>query len=104
MNKSMANESTFLANFSTGQVSEIGGVLFFLMYLSDYLPYTIISILGFVLGFFGNLMIIGAVLSTKELQSMTNILVFNLALADFVISTFVDSWRVAGKHFLDKKL
>ena len=93
-NRSISNE-TF-----SGPVLEdlkIGGILYFITYISDYLPYTILCAIGSVVGLFGNLLIVGAVLCTKELQSMTNMLVFNLALADIVISGFVDSWTVAGK-------
>lgn len=84
---------------TTDPIIEIGGALFFLMNLSEYLPYSILAVAGFVFGFFGNMLIIGAVLSIRELQSMTNMLVFNLAVADLIVSVFVSGWKVAGKCF-----
>lgn len=96
---------------------EIGGILFFLTYLSDYLPYSILSAIGIIVGvlgkkhetqkniklksliidfFKGNLLIIITVIANKELHSSTFILIFNLALADITISGFVDSTTLAG--------
>lgn len=40
---------------------------------------------------------LGAVLTSKELQNSTNILVFNLALADLFVSGFVDTFTFVGK-------
>ena len=99
MNYSQTNTSAFNTTTTSPVLEdhEIGGILYFITYISDYLPYTILCAIGSVVGLFGNLLIVGAVLCTKELQSMTNMLVFNLALADIVISGFVDSWTVAGK-------
>ena len=100
MNISQTNTSAFNATISSHilEDQEIGGVLYFMKYMSDFLPYTVLSGNGVIVGLLGNLLIVGAVLCTRELQSTTNMLVFNLALADIVISGFVDSWTVAGKH------
>jgi len=102
----------------------IGGLEFFLENLADYLPYTTISALAtvfgklyflirllkfiqafhFVLGTFGNLVIIGSILCTKELQTVTNSLILNLALSDLLISCLIDSFTVVGRkissHFV----
>ena len=39
----------------------------------------------------------------KELHTSTNILVFNMAIADFFISGFVDGFTIVGKLFSKKK-
>jgi melatonin receptor type 1B len=39
------------------------------------------------------------VITNTELHTATNILVFNLAIADLVISGFVDSFTIFGKYF-----
>ncbi|RNA16468.1 melatonin receptor type 1B-B-like [Brachionus plicatilis] len=95
-------------NLSTKQpIEEYGGLAFLLDNLQDYLPYSILSACGTAIGIIGNLLIIGAVLSTKELHSSTNMLVFNLALADLTISTMVDSFTVVGvlqgKSYFDQR-
>jgi hypothetical protein len=41
-------------------------------------------------------MILGAVLTNKELHSSTNLIIFNIAIADLLISGFVDSFTVVG--------
>ena len=46
------NETNNPANNST---FEIGGLAYFLLYISDYLPYVIIYALGTFFGFIGNL-------------------------------------------------
>jgi hypothetical protein len=49
----------------------------------------------------------GAILSTKELKSVSNMFVFNLAIADFCISLLVDSFTAVGvlfgKNYFDKR-
>ena len=40
-----------------------------------------------------------AIIVTKELHSSTNILIFNLSLADISISAFVDTFTVVGKFY-----
>ena len=75
---------------------EIGGLMFFIQYLSDYLPYTVLNCFGTFIGILGNLLIIGAVVCNKELHTTTNMLVFNLALSDIIISGFVDSFTAIG--------
>jgi hypothetical protein len=41
-------------------------------------------------------MIIGAIICTKELRNSTNMLIFNLALADFLVTAFVDLFTILG--------
>jgi len=41
-------------NASSNTSIEYGGIMFFHKNLSEYLPYSILYILGFVSGFFGN--------------------------------------------------
>ena len=46
-----------------------------------YLPYTVLNIIGMLVGVFGNLLILSAILLTKQLQNTANILIFNLSFA-----------------------
>jgi hypothetical protein len=76
--------------------TEIGGLVYFYRYFCEYFPYVTLSLSGTVFGIIGNILIIGAVICHKELHTTTNMLIFNLALADLTISGFVDSFSVAG--------
>jgi len=62
-----------------------------------YLPYTIMNSVGIIVGVFGNLLIMSAILLTKQLQNTTNILIFNLSFAHFLVASFVDSTALTGK-------
>lgn len=46
----------------------------------------------------------GTIIINKELHSATYILMFNLSLADIVISGFVDTFTVVGKTLILFKL
>lgn len=48
----MENYTTLESN--KNGTNEIGGILFFLTYLSDYLPYSILSAIGIIVGVLGN--------------------------------------------------
>jgi hypothetical protein len=54
----------------------------------------------------GNLSIIGAFICDKEMRNSTNILILNLSLADLVVSTFIEAFKLvgilAGKKFFDQ--
>ena len=39
----------------------------------------------------------GAIITTKELHTVSNMIVFNLAIADLMISGLVDSFTAVGK-------
>ena len=56
-----------------------------------YLPYTILNTIGILLGVTGNLLILSAILLTKQLQNVSNILIFNLSFAHLFVAGFVDS-------------
>lgn len=47
----MENYTNFENNING--TNEIGGILFFLTYLSDYLPYSILSAIGIIVGVLG---------------------------------------------------
>nr|QVK45856.1 G protein-coupled receptor [Proales similis] len=103
------NSTKFNQTFNvTTAESDIGGLEFFIRYIGELLPYTIFSTCGTLIGILGNLLIIGAVICTKELHNPTNMLIFNLALADLTISGFVDSFTVVGilvgKNFFDHNM
>ena len=66
-----------------------------------YLPYTVLNIIGMLGGTFGNLLILSAILLTKQLQNTANILIFNLSFAHFFVAGFVDSAALIGKIFFN---
>lgn len=78
------------------QSNQIGGVEYLMENFHVYFPYTFISGLVTVTGTIGNLIIMGAIIQSKELQTTTNALIFNLALSDLLISSIVDSFTVVG--------
>ena len=41
----------------------------------------------------------GAICTTKELKKVANIIIFNLAVSDLLISGFIDPFTVIGKYF-----
>jgi hypothetical protein len=61
-----------------------------------YLPYIILNSVGVFVGIFGNLLILSAILLTKQLQNTANILIFNLSLAHFFVAGFVDPTALSG--------
>ena len=61
-----------------------------------YLPYTVLNIIGMFGGIFGNLLILSAILLTKQLQNTANILIFNLSFAHLFVAGFVDSAALTG--------
>jgi hypothetical protein len=95
-------------NFSnTNETIEQDPIKFFFRYLIDYFPYTFLSFFSTFSGIIGNIVIVGAILCTKELKTVSNIFVFNLSIADFFISLLVDSFTVvgvlAGKNYFIKR-
>ena len=63
-----------------------------------YLPYIIMDIVGIVVGLFGNLLILSAILLTQQLKNKpVNILIFNLQLAHCFVAGYVDSTALFGK-------
>ena len=61
-----------------------------------YLPYTVLNIIGMLVGIFGNLLILSAILLTKQLQTTANILIFNLSFAHLFVEGFIDSTALIG--------
>jgi len=82
-----------LKNSSTEEV----GIEYFMQNLSDYLPYVTLNVLGAVFGVIGSIVVIGSIACTKELRTMTNLIIANLALADFILSSTSDTFAIAGK-------
>ena len=74
-----------------------GGIIFLMENLSDYMPYTAVNFIAIILGTFGNVVIIGSIMCTKELQTVTNSFILNLAFSDLLISCVIDSFTVVGK-------
>lgn len=99
----MANSSN-MSNTSINDSTEIGGLAYFLVYISDYLPYVIIVSSGAIIGVIGNLIIMATIIFNKNLHSSTYMLMFNLSLADIIISGFVDSFTTIGKSLKYNRL
>lgn len=86
---------------------DIGGIAFVMKNPGLYLPYTTMYCVGIVVGLSGNILIMGSIICSKELHTVTNMLIFNLSMADILISGFVDIFSVIGillgrKWFSDK--
>ena len=56
-----------------------------------YLPYIVLTIIGILVGIFGNILILSSILLTKQLQNTANILIFNLSIAHLFVAGFIDS-------------
>jgi hypothetical protein len=81
------------------QNKSIDGIDYFNKNIEIYLPYIVIYTFGCISGIFSNLLIIVAIITTKDLHNATNMIIFNLSLADLLISGFVDSFTIAGTSF-----
>ena len=55
--------------------------------------------MGAVFGLIGSILVIGSIACTKELRNMTNIIIANLALADFILSSTSDTFAIAGLDY-----
>jgi hypothetical protein len=75
------------------------GYEFFIRNLADYLPYVILNTLGAVFGLIGSILVIGSIACTKELRNMTNMIIANLAFADFILSSTSDTFAIAGLDY-----
>ncbi len=82
-------------NSNSSETLEIDPIKFFFQNLSEYFPYTFLACFATITGIFGNLVIVGAILCTKELKTVSNMFVFNLSIADFFISTLRDFYKNA---------
>ena len=82
--------------FNTTITFEVDGYEFFIRNLSDYLPYVILNTMGVIFGVIGSLLVIGSIACTKELQNTTNLIIFNLALVDFILCSISDTFAIAG--------
>jgi len=56
-----------------------------------YLPYIVLTIIGILVGMLGNILILSAILLTKQLQNTANILIFNLSIAHLFVAVLIDS-------------
>jgi hypothetical protein len=65
-------------------------------FLTSNLPYLALNAIGTLLGSIGNIVIIFSIACTKELRSMTNLIIANLALADFLLNSFSNTFALAG--------
>jgi len=65
---------------------------------AEMFSYLILDCIGVLGGFFGNILIIGSIIFTKELQSMTSAIIANLAIADFFLCTVVNGVTMHGKY------
>jgi hypothetical protein len=63
-------------------------------WLLKLIPSVLVYGTTFILGFFGNLLVIIAILRFKKLQSVTNIFLISLATADFLLIIFCVPFKV----------
>jgi hypothetical protein len=66
-----------------------------------HLPYIVLTLIGILVGIFGNILILSSILLTKQLQNTANILIFNLSFAHLFVAGFVDSAALIGKIFFN---
>lgn len=90
------NQTTEMILRMHNNTEEIGGIKFLMKNLAIYLPYITLTSIGTVIGVLGNLLIIAAILLTKELKKITNLLIFNLAVSDLMIAAVSNSFSTIG--------
>jgi len=66
--------------------------------------YLILDCIGVIGGFFGNILIIGSIIFTKELHSITSAIIVNLAIADFILCTVVNGFSILGKYIIQSNI
>jgi hypothetical protein len=60
--------------------------------------YLVLDCMGVLGGFFGNILIVGSIIFTKELHSITSFIIVNLSIADFLLCTVVNGFSILGKY------
>ena len=65
---------------------------------NSYIPYIIIYSIAGISGFFGNFLIIGSIIFTKELHNLTCLIIANLAFADFISTNVSNLFSLIGKY------
>jgi hypothetical protein len=85
-----------MSNISKNNSIEEKSFDFFIKNINEYLPYVILNSFGSIFGVIGSIAIVTAILITKELQTRMNLIIANIALVDFILSTLVDSFAIAG--------
>ncbi len=73
-------------------------------HISEYVPYIVLSSVGSTFGLIGSVFIIISIVCTKELQNRTNMIIGNIALADFILSCIIDPIGIAGLLLIFYKL
>jgi hypothetical protein len=84
-------------NYSKNNEIEINENEFFIKHLIEHLPYLILHSLGFMLGIIGSIVIIVFLIKKKELRNSTNIIIANITITYFILSSIIDSLTVLGK-------
>lgn len=64
--------------------------------ISEFVPGIFLHSLGSILGIVGSIVIISAIIVTKELRNSTNMIIGNIAVADFILSSIVDTVAIVG--------
>ena len=68
--------------------------------INVYVPFVVLHSLGSILGIIGSLAVFAAIIVTKEIRNSTNIIIGNIAIADFILSAFVDPLAIAGIYLV----
>jgi len=69
---------------------------------NNYIPYIIMYSIAGIGGFFGNILIIGSIIFTKELHNLACLIIANLAFADFISNNISNLFSLIGKYMYKK--
>ncbi len=90
-------ESPFVGNAEVPEQCPIGGAEYLELYPEVAYPYLIIVGSASIIGTVGNLLVLGAVATSKQLRNTRNTFLVNLALADLCITTYADPLSIIGE-------
>ncbi len=74
-----------------------GGTRYFYDNMSYLFLYVLLYVISLLIGLFGNFVLIGSIITTKDMRNTTNQIIVNLAIADFSLCLFVYSFTVVGE-------
>ncbi len=63
---------------------------------ANFISYVSLNSICILAGIFGNILIMGTILINKELHTVTNVIIFNLSIADLIISFVTGPFCIFG--------
>jgi hypothetical protein len=66
---------------------------------ANFISYVSLNSICILAGIFGNILIMGTILINKELHTVTNVIIFNLSIADLIISFVTGPFCIFGIWF-----